>query len=128
MGVEMEGHPPLTRRGNMYTAILIDGTDHPVALRINPRDPNQEFDKPPFITSGAGPLIKNFKFTKESGDVLIYRPISDGPNDKEFERLAAAEADKFLNPAKYRRMGTPQDETARRLAAYEEKYGPLKEN
>lgn len=111
----------------MLTAILVTGRPDPTALRVSP------IDRTPIITDGSGPLVKNFKFHSEKGDVLIYRGLNDGIPDKDFERLAAQEADKFLNPQKYKRMGTPQDDSARTIEAlqaeveaYRAKHGPLK--
>ena len=87
----------------LQTALLIDGSENPVALRLDPRDQKD------YIAQGRpNATPRNFKFVKKTGHVLLYR--LDGEkrtelSDQAFEASAAAEADKFLRPERYKDMG-----------------------
>lgn len=115
---------------NLVTAILVDGSKNPPALRID------KGERQRFISQGrAGQVPRNFQFVKaaelrvededEPRTVFIYRLTGGKLSDDEFERQAAAEADKFLNPEKYSRTHENPDAQAAELAEYRRRFGPL---
>jgi hypothetical protein len=116
--------------GALRTAILIDGSDDAIALRI------QESEKRPYIAQGrAGKTARNFKFVrsvevKAKGDeeprvAYVYRLVGGDISDADFEALAAAEVDKHLRPEKYAKLTSKPLSTDERaeLEAYRRRYG-----
>jgi hypothetical protein len=111
----------------LRTAILIDGSENPPAIRIN------ESERQNFISQGrAGQTPRNFKFARavteeiagEPRTAYLYRLVGGGLTDDVFEALATAEADKHLNPEKYARVSSKPltgDERAE-LEAYRKQY------
>lgn len=118
--------------GTLRTAILIDGGEDSIALRI------QESEKRNHIAQGrAGKTPRNFKFVRsvevrakgEDDPRVAYLYRLDGLSDDEFEKLAAAEVDRHLNPEKYAKLTSKplnRDERAE-LEAYRRKFGAVKE-
>jgi len=98
----------------------VDGTENPTCLRL------AENERDKFIVSYATGKAQNFGFVRMEGNVAIYRTIRKELSDKEFERLAKQEADKFLHPENYKTVsGLAANEKAE-LEAYRKKYGALK--
>ena len=96
---------------NLKTAILIDGSDNPVAIRI------AESERQAFISQGiAGNRPRNFRFVRpmsvtvagedEPRTVYLYRLTSASLSDADFEAMAASRADEFLNPEKYTKLAS----------------------
>jgi len=108
-------------------SILIDGKPDPACF---------EFDRQhPFINTSVRGQMRRFQFAKviekDGQQVFVYRDVKADVSDKEFDRLAAEEADKFLNPGKYAKMQGPQaaplaDPERAELEAFRKKYGALK--
>ncbi len=81
---------------SLITALLIDGSNNPPALRIDTAERKE------YITQGrANELALNYKFDRMIGDVAVYRIVEKKLPDDEFERMAKAEADKFNHPENY---------------------------
>ena len=84
----------------LRTAILIDGSKDPVALRTD--------QQTPFIASNIQGRIKNFELKAtvgQKGEVLLYCEVGLQLSDEEFKQLAEQEADKHLHPEKYKDLG-----------------------
>jgi hypothetical protein len=115
----------------LRTAVLIDGSKDPPAIRI------EESERKPFISQGrAGQKPRNFQFVKvveqqvenedEPRKAYLYRLVGSQMSDEDFKRLAAAEVDKHLNPEKYAGRNDNPDAAAAELAEYRRRFGPLK--
>lgn len=87
----------------LKTAILIDGSDNPVATMVEERDRKE------FIVQGrAQDTPRNFRFAYQIGEVYIYRLDGERKaslSDSLFQTCAESEADKFIHPEKYAKMG-----------------------
>lgn len=118
----------------LRTAILIDGGDDAIALRL------QESEKRNFIAQGrAGKPPRNFKFVrsvevKAKGEdeprvAYVYRVVGGDLADADFEALAASEVDKHLRPEKYAKVTSkPLSRDERdELEAYRRRFGAMKE-
>lgn len=113
---------------DLRTAILIDGSKDPPAIRI------KESERANFVSQGrAGNTPRNFKFVRtikdEServGDVYLYRLVGLQMSNEEFDSVALAEADKFLHPERYKTKGLKPDVALAELEEYRRRYGPLK--
>lgn len=100
----------------MQTALLIDETNDPIGLRLDPRD----FDRSkPYLTWGVmGQAPRSFKFVRADGELMLFRLATGSVSDAHFDHVAQVESDKFLHPEKYfdrvlypemfRRPGLPQ--------------------
>lgn len=99
----------------MKTCLLIDGSENPVALRLNDLDTRH-----PFIQWGrAGQTAQQFKFMQAEGqnkDVLVFRLVDSNLNDETFLESASLEVDKILNPEKYKKIER-ENEARRKQAA-----------
>ena len=114
----------------LKTAVLVDGSKDPPAVRI------EESERKPYISQGrAGQTPRNFRFVRaatqkvegedEPRVAYVYRLVGGQMSDDEFERLAAAEVDKHLNPEKYARLTENPDAALAELAEYRRRFGPL---
>lgn len=115
---------------DLKTAILVDGTENSVALRI------KESERQKFISQGrAGATTRNFSFVRqvvaqvegeeEPRTAYLYRLVGGNLSEEDFEQIAAAEADKHLHPEKYARLTSKplnRDERAE-LEAYRKRFG-----
>ena len=114
----------------MLTALLIDGTDKPVALRTDDSDalPDVRGERREghqrFITWGGyyGKAPRTFEYVREEkgegGTVLFYRPADGKLSAETFERSAGEQGDYHLNPSKWRKVGNePGDRKAPAKAA-----------
>jgi hypothetical protein len=115
----------------LKTALLIDGSNLPPALRI------AEGDRKDYITQGrAGDKPRNFKFVRsitgkvegeaETRTLYLYRLV--GLSDEDFEAIAMQTADEYLNPERYMKVsGKPLANDERtELEQYRRKFGALK--
>lgn len=114
----------------LRTAVLIDGSKDPPAIRI------EESERKPFISQGrAGQTPRNFRFVRvvtqkveheeEPRTAYLYRLVGGQMSDDDFERLAAAEVDKHLNPEKYAGRSDNPDAALAELEEYRRRFGPL---
>jgi hypothetical protein len=122
---ELTRAPTITRdcKGEkVFTAILIGKSKDPACVRTDKQTP--------YMAQNIMGVYTDFKFVKamgQRGEILIYRDEKAELSDKQFEQIAAAEADKFLNPAKYRDLGKEPlgDAVRKELAAYKKQFGAL---
>lgn len=116
----------------LRTAILVDGSDNPPAIRI------EEGERKNFISQGrAGSTPRNFQFVRpvtlkiegedEPRTVYLYRLVGN-LSDDDFEAIAAQKADEYLNPEKYARISSKPLNTDERaeLEAYRKRFGTVR--
>lgn len=106
----------------MQTVILIDGTPNPGCYLVKETEPTDNLR-----LSALRGAAKVFEFKGMIGNCRIYKLANLKIDTKEFDRLAAAEADKFNNPERYAGMSGGHTAAEKELAAYKAKFGPLKE-
>lgn len=83
----------------MKTALLIDGSDEPTGMQLDPRDFDRSKPYITWATSGQSP--RSFKFIREEGDVMLFRLATGSITDEHFEKVAAAEVHKIHHPELY---------------------------
>jgi hypothetical protein len=116
---------------NLVTAILVDGSTDPPALRID------KTERQKFISQGrAGNTPRNFEFVRpvtqkvegEDEPRTVYLYKLRGLADEDFESVAMQKADEYLNPEKYVRLTSKPLNTDERaeLDAYRRRFGTLK--
>jgi hypothetical protein len=100
----------------MKTCLLIDGSDNPVAVRLNDSDVKQAY-----IQWGrAGQTAQQFKFMQAEGseqEIRVYRIVSPALTDEVFLESMTLEVDKIVNPAKYRKIERENENRRRQAAA-----------
>lgn len=109
----------------MLTALLIDGTDNPIAVRI--REDERTLFLPTINMGVAGGTPRQFKEVRQVGDFVLCK--KNDLSTEVFERSAGAVLDTFVNADKYRGMGKEPDAVSsnerKQLAEYRRRFGPL---
>lgn len=115
---------------NLITAILVDGSRNPPALRVDKSERRE------YIAQGRpNAPARNFRFVRpvevkvegetEARTVYVYKLVGGQMSDEQFERLATAEVDKHLNPEKYMRLNESPEAAQAELDEYRRRFGPL---